>query len=127
MKSRTTKMVLMGVAGGIRFVVVVNIFPVPDFEHLATPGTLSLVGMILLGLALVLAYFVPAFIASTRDVKQKLGVILLNVFLGWTGLGWLAALIWAAVGETWTEAKNKEVDYTRLAAAMRAPAPPPRA
>ena len=38
-------------------------------------------------------YFLPSIIGySKSDFK---GILLLNLFLGWTFLGWLGALIWA--------------------------------
>jgi len=40
-------------------------------------------------------YFLPSFIAHRRDHNNATAIILLNVFLGWTILGWLGALIWA--------------------------------
>ena len=47
-----------------------------------------------LGLAL---YFWPTAFAIRRNVVHKSIIILLNVLLGWTVLGWLVALIWALV------------------------------
>ncbi|HWG19343.1 MAG TPA: superinfection immunity protein [Terracidiphilus sp.] len=40
-------------------------------------------------------YFLPSFIASARHVSCRGGIVLLNLFLGWTFFGWVAALIWA--------------------------------
>ena len=45
---------------------------------------------------LLLLYFVPTFCACLRHIKTPQGPILLNIFLGWTVLGWIGALIWAA-------------------------------
>ena len=42
-----------------------------------------------------IAYFVPFFIALGRKHRFSVAIGLLNVFLGWTVLGWLAAMIWA--------------------------------
>jgi len=39
------------------------------------------------------AYFIPSMIAWNK--KNSTGIILLNIFLGWTLLGWLGSLIWA--------------------------------
>lgn len=50
----------------------------------------------LLGLAL---YLLPTIIAAARGKKKIVGIILLNVLLGWTLVGWVAALIWACVVE----------------------------
>jgi cytoskeletal protein RodZ len=40
-------------------------------------------------------YFLPSIIASTRKSSNTTGIILLNLFLGWTIIGWITALIWA--------------------------------
>jgi Superinfection immunity protein len=47
-------------------------------------------------LALILFfYFIPAIVASTRRHRNKSAIFVLNLFLGWTLLGWVAALVWA--------------------------------
>jgi len=48
--------------------------------------------LILIGLAL---YFVPTIVATARN-RAVAPVMLLNLFFGWTLIGWVAALIWAA-------------------------------
>ncbi|QEC46057.1 superinfection immunity protein [Pseudobacter ginsenosidimutans] len=48
--------------------------------------------LLLIGLPL---YFLPTIIAATRHHQATIGVFFLNLFLGWTFLGWIAALIWA--------------------------------
>ena len=48
-------------------------------------------------LALVAAvYFLPWIVAAKRDHHQTVAIGLLNLFLGWTLLGWVLALVWAA-------------------------------
>ena len=42
-----------------------------------------------------LIYFLPFFIACIREHKNRAAILLLNLFLGWTGLGWLGVLIWS--------------------------------
>ena len=42
-------------------------------------------------------YFLPALIAAIRRAQHGLAIGLLNLLLGWTVIGWLAALIWAVV------------------------------
>ena len=44
-------------------------------------------------------YFVPCIVGQVRDVKPYAAIAMLNVFLGWTFLGWIGALLWAAVAE----------------------------
>jgi hypothetical protein len=47
-------------------------------------------------LILALLYFLPTVVAMSRRIKTPQGPILLNLLLGWTILGWIGALIWAA-------------------------------
>lgn len=37
------------------------------------------------------AYFVPSFIAWKRDHHQAPTIMFINLFLGWTGIGWIIA------------------------------------
>jgi hypothetical protein len=39
-------------------------------------------------------YFIPALIALGRH-RQTLAIFVLNLFLGWTIVGWVGALVWA--------------------------------
>ncbi|HKH99833.1 MAG TPA: superinfection immunity protein [Candidatus Sulfotelmatobacter sp.] len=41
-------------------------------------------------------YFLPSIIALARSKRDTLAIFLLNFFLGWTVIGWIVALIWAA-------------------------------
>ena len=63
---------------------------------IAASGGASLIGtlplLLFFGLAI---YFIPAFIAYKRQCLQKVSILLLNIFLGWTFIGWVIALIWA--------------------------------
>ena len=43
-------------------------------------------------------YFLPAMIAYGRDMKNSWSVFFLNLFFGWTAIGWVAALCWAVAG-----------------------------
>ena len=47
---------------------------------------------LLLGIGL---YFLPAIIAAVRHTHNATGILVLNIFLGWTGVGWLVALLLA--------------------------------
>jgi uncharacterized membrane protein len=45
---------------------------------------------------LVLAlYMLPAIVASFRHKRNEISITLVNVFLGWTFIGWVVALAWA--------------------------------
>ena len=41
-------------------------------------------------------YFLPSIIALIKSKRDTLAIFLLNFFLGWTVIGWVVALIWAA-------------------------------
>jgi hypothetical protein len=43
---------------------------------------------------LAVLYFLPTIIASNRG-HGVAGTLLLNLFLGWTGIGWIIMLLWA--------------------------------
>ena len=60
------------------------------------------------------AYFIPCIVAMNRKVNNCTGIVLINIFFGWTVLGWFAALIWACSAETFTNAQVKMLAYQRL-------------
>jgi Superinfection immunity protein len=41
-------------------------------------------------------YFLPSIIALARSKRDLLAIFLLNLFLGWSIIGWIVALVWAA-------------------------------
>ena len=41
-------------------------------------------------------YFLPSIIALARSKRDILAIFLLNLFLGWSIIGWIVALVWAA-------------------------------
>lgn len=43
-----------------------------------------------------LMYFLPSLIALARNKRDILAIFLLNLFLGWSVIGWIVALVWAA-------------------------------
>ena len=42
-----------------------------------------------------LMYFLPSIIALARSKRDLTGIILLNLLVGWTMIGWVIALVWA--------------------------------
>ena len=66
--------------------------------HLSSdPGT-PYFGLALVVL-LLLVYFVPTLVSGARGCKAHGGIVVVNLFLGWTFIGWVVALAWAASGE----------------------------
>ncbi len=52
---------------------------------------------ILFLLLLVALYFLPFIIALIRDVKNKTSVFFLNLFLGWTVIGFFVLIFYASL------------------------------
>ena len=55
-------------------------------------------GFLLIGL--LVAYFLPAIVAMMRGHRNGPAILILNLFLGWTFIGWVAALVWSATDAT---------------------------
>jgi Superinfection immunity protein len=53
-------------------------------------------GLVLLVLII---YFLPSLVATNRGKKHSEAIFVLNLFLGWTILGWVAALVWSVADE----------------------------
>jgi hypothetical protein len=45
----------------------------------------------------ILAYFLPSIIGHNK--RSAAGIFLLNLFLGWTFIGWIVALLWACASD----------------------------
>jgi hypothetical protein len=44
-----------------------------------------------------LVYLLPTIVAFSRRHPSRILITLINVFLGWSGLGWLVAMVWSFV------------------------------
>jgi hypothetical protein len=40
-------------------------------------------------------YFLPTIVAFNRNRHNKGAIFVLNLFLGWTVLGWVVSMVWA--------------------------------
>lgn len=50
-------------------------------------------------LFMVMMYWLPTIVALVRQTRSALGVALVNLFLGWTVIGWFVALIMALAAD----------------------------
>lgn len=48
-------------------------------------------------LILTLLYFLPSIIG--KDKRDAMGIFLVNLFLGWTLVGWVVAFLWACASD----------------------------
>jgi hypothetical protein len=55
------------------------------------------------GLLLFAIYLLPFLVALARHNVNTTGIFIVNFFLGWTGIGWIVALLWACCGASWRQ------------------------
>jgi hypothetical protein len=65
----------------------------------AESGGSLLIGLILLGLASIFIYFIPTMIARRDTKRNAAAIFVLNLFVGWSFIGWVIALVWACTSE----------------------------
>jgi hypothetical protein len=76
------------------------------------PAFLVLVG------AIAGVYFYPSAWAADRRHRNLLPIFLLNLFLGWTVLGWLGSLIWAVLNTGYSRPRLVTVVYSVITVAV---------
>jgi Superinfection immunity protein len=52
-------------------------------------------------LFLIALYFLPAIIAHSRHSVSAVGITIVNLLFGWTGIGWIVTLLWAIFSTSW--------------------------
>lgn len=65
----------------------------------SNPAVSMIAVPILIGLVALL-YFLPSFIAYSRDHSNILPIAIINIFFGWTLVGWVGSLAWALSSST---------------------------
>lgn len=46
-----------------------------------------------------IGFFIPTYVAFIRGHKRKVGIVILNILVGWTGLGWILLLAYALLSK----------------------------
>ena len=62
----------------------------------------ALIGLIVLVTLITVAgviYFLPSIVAAAGQKRKAAAIFVLNLFLGWTFLGWVLSLVWAIADE----------------------------
>ena len=61
----------------------------------AVVGVVGLGGMIVAALVGMALYWLPSFIAAKRRHRNLVPILLVNLFFGWTLIGWVICLAWS--------------------------------
>ncbi len=62
-------------------------------------GPVAIIAVIIGGIVGMAFYFLPTVIAMVRQKRNTIAIFVLNFFLGWTFIGWVAALVWSLATE----------------------------
>ena len=57
----------------------------------------SMIGFYILFIISFVLYWIPTAVAITRKHPQWVAILILNLFAGWTIIGWVAAIVWAFI------------------------------
>lgn len=61
-------------------------------------------------------YCLPSIISGFRSSSNTVGIVLVNILLGWTVFGWVGALVWSLIDKT----EQQKVEEQQRQAAMHA-------
>ena len=53
-------------------------------------------------------YFIPTIVAFARNHTNALAIFILNLFLGFTLIGWVVALIWAVYNKEMPKIRKRK-------------------
>lgn len=83
----------------ILLVIWVGIFEVMDKIGAFDPNASSMATPIALLIIATILYAIPSIIAYRKAKKNRVAIYALNWLLGWTFIGWVAALVWALMND----------------------------
>ena len=63
----------------------------------------SNVELVIIILVAIASYFIPTIVAVSRGHHNIAAIFALNLLLGWTFLGWVAALVWSLTAVRWED------------------------
>jgi uncharacterized membrane protein len=69
-------------------------------------------GTFLFGVLFFAIYFLPSIIGYSK--RNFNSILLLNLFLGWTLIGWVVAIVWAVAYEKPVESSVKKSNYDNV-------------
>lgn len=69
----------------------------------SSDGGAAALGFLLLLTIVAAMYFLPTIVAFLRSAPNKVSVLIVNLFLGWTFIGWVVALAMSFGDRTTTQ------------------------
>lgn len=87
----------------------------------AVGGFLLLVAIVIGTILAAGLYFLPCIIAFARKKSNSIAILALNLFLGWSFIGWIIAMVWALTNDTPTQ---QMIVYQQAPHAAQAQTPP---
>jgi Superinfection immunity protein len=65
-------------------------------------------------------YFLPIIVACIRGLARGSGgVVFVNLFFGWTLIGWLLAFVWASTGRTHADERLEARRHAEMLRALK--------
>lgn len=74
--------------------------PAPASHDDTNAGGIVLLYIIGAGTVALMIYFLPAIIGRSREISSGGALFFVNLLFGWTVIGWLFCMLWAATGAT---------------------------
>lgn len=93
------------------------LFAVPTFAQTSGDDSVdffTFIWYVFLTLLSLGIYFLPSFIVWKKTKKSATAIFVLNLLAGWTGIGWLIALIWALTDDATDNEKPKQLEQGEL-------------
>jgi len=67
----------------------------------------------------IFTYFIPSYVASKRNASHTVAIFVVNLFLGWSLLGWVGALVWAIMSPEKSDGLSEADKVQRLEAKIQ--------
>lgn len=75
--------------------------------------TIAGMGFVLGGVLSIIIYIVPSIVARQNNKRNIAAICALNIFLGWTLIGWVIALVWALMKENAPDRSVNHIQQSR--------------
>jgi len=81
----------------VRHPIEIDISRLPTIPQEGIAGIISAIAVVIFVLLGIAIYAIPTIVAAIRRHRNLAAIFVINLFLGWTLLGWVGALVWAVI------------------------------